>query len=58
VEERGGPFHKRGSALDPQGFDAGKKITGRKRHILVDKLDLLLSVAVHPANVQESRWRG
>src|SRR6478735_6344131 len=27
---------KRGSALDPQGFDAGKKVTGRKRHILVD----------------------
>ena len=23
---------------DPQGFDAGKKITGRKRHILVDEI--------------------
>ena len=39
--------------LDPQGFDAGKKITGRKRHILVDTLGLLLSVAVHPANIQD-----
>src|ERR1700724_2332748 len=29
---------KRGSALDPQGHDAGKKVTGRKRHILVDTL--------------------
>ena len=44
---------KRGSALDPQGFDAGKKVTGRKRHILVDTLGLLLSVAVHPANIQD-----
>ena len=39
--------------FDPQGFDAGKKITGRKRHILVDTLGLLLSVAVHPANIQD-----
>ena len=44
---------KRGSGLDPQGFDAGKKVTGRKRHILVDTLGLLLSVAVHPASVQD-----
>ena len=39
--------------LDPLGFDAGKKITGRERHILVDTLGLLLSVAVHPANIQD-----
>jgi transposase len=39
--------------LDPQGFDAAKKVTGRKRHILVDTLGLLLSVAVHPANIQD-----
>ena len=44
---------KRGPALDPQGYDAGKKVTGRKRHILVDTLGLLLSVAVHPANIQD-----
>ena len=44
---------KRGASLDPQGFDAGKKITGRKRHILVDTLGLLLSVAVHPASIQD-----
>jgi hypothetical protein len=25
VDERDGPFHKRGSVLDPQGFDAGKR---------------------------------
>src|SRR5437588_9432593 len=44
---------KRGAVLDPQGFDAGKKISGRKRHILVDTLGLLLNVVVHPADVQD-----
>lgn len=39
--------------LDPSGYDAGKKIKGRKRHILVDTLGLLLSVAVHPADIQD-----
>lgn len=39
--------------MDPQGYDAGKKVTGRKRHILVDTLGLLLSVAVHPASIQD-----
>jgi transposase len=39
--------------MDPQGFDAGKKVKGRKRHILVDTLGLLLSVVVHPADVQD-----
>jgi len=36
-----------------RGYDAGKKITGRKRHIIVDTLGLLLAVVVHPANVQD-----
>ena len=44
---------KRGASIDPQGYDAGKKVTGRKRHVLVDTLGLLLSVAVHPANIQD-----
>jgi transposase len=52
---------KGGSPLDPQGFDAGKKrqrrrcaeVTGRKRHILIDTLGLLLNVVVHPADVQD-----
>jgi transposase len=37
----------------PHGYDGGKKVNGRKRHILVDTLGLLLQVAVHPANVQD-----
>ena len=44
---------KRGSGLDPSGYDAGKKIKGRKRHILVDTLGLLLNVVVHSADVQD-----
>jgi transposase len=44
---------KRGPWLDPSGYDAGKKIKGRKRHILVDTMGLLLSVVVHPADVQD-----
>ena len=36
-----------------RGFDAGKKIMGRKRHILVDTLGLILGVVVHPADIQD-----
>jgi putative transposase len=36
-----------------RGFDAGKKINGRKRHILVDTLGLLLVVLVTAASVQD-----
>lgn len=36
-----------------RGFDAGKKIKGRKRHILVDAMGLLLMVVVHAANIQD-----
>jgi putative transposase len=36
-----------------RGYDGGKKIRGRKRHILVDTLGLLLLVVVTAANVQD-----
>jgi putative transposase len=36
-----------------RGFDAGKKVNGRKRHILVDTLGLLLAVKVHAASIQD-----
>ncbi|HYG89348.1 MAG TPA: IS5 family transposase [Azospirillum sp.] len=35
------------------GYDAAKKISGRKRHLLVDCRGLVLSVLVHPADVQD-----
>jgi transposase len=36
-----------------RGYDAGKKVMGRKRHLLVDTLGLILHVVVHPASVQD-----
>jgi putative transposase len=36
-----------------RGYDGGQKIRGRKRHILVDTLGLLLLVVVTAANVQD-----
>jgi len=35
------------------GFDAGKKVTGRKRHIVVDTLGLLMRVVVTAGDVQD-----
>jgi len=43
----------RGPAIDPHGFDAGKKIKGKKRHILVDTQGLLMHAIVHAADVQD-----
>ena len=37
----------------PRGYDGGKKISGRKRHILVDTQGLLLRAKVHTADVQD-----
>jgi transposase len=48
-EERG----KGGPSIDPHGFDAGKLIKGKKRHVLVDKLGLLLHALVTAADVQD-----
>lgn len=36
-----------------RGYDAGKKVKGRKRHILVDVMGLLLMVVVHAASIQD-----
>lgn len=42
--DRGGP---------ERGFDAGKQVLGRKRHILVDVLGLVLIAVVHAASTQD-----
>jgi putative transposase len=38
------------------GYDGGKKIKGRKRHIVVDTLDLLLAVVVTAANLDDGTY--
>ena len=38
-----------------RGVDGGKKVKGRKRHIVVDTMGLLLCVKVHPANIHDSK---
>jgi putative transposase len=35
------------------GYDAGKKVAGRKRHILVDTMGLIVAVVVHSAGIQD-----
>jgi transposase len=44
---------KGGRTVDPNGYDAGKKIKGKKRHILVDTVGLVLHAIVHPADIQD-----
>src|SRR5215813_11913480 len=44
---------KRGASIDPPGYDAGKKIKGKKRHILVDTQGLLIHAIVHAADIQD-----
>jgi transposase len=44
---------KGGRAIDPAGYDAGKKIKGKKRHLLVDTEGLVLQVIVHAADIQD-----
>jgi len=36
-----------------RGFDAGKKIKGRKRHIITDTNGLLVGAVVHKADIQD-----
>lgn len=44
---------KRTECSDERGYDAGKKVNGRKRHVLVDTLGLVLRILVLPANIQD-----
>jgi transposase len=44
---------KGGDSIDPHGYDAGKLIKGKKRHILVDSMGLLIIAMVTSAGVQD-----
>jgi len=36
-----------------RGYDAGKHVKGRKRHLVVDTIGLVLAVVVHAASIQD-----
>jgi putative transposase len=38
---------------EQRGYDGGKKVKGRKRHLLVDTQGLVLKAKVHGANIQD-----
>jgi putative transposase len=40
---------------EERGYDGGKKVTGRKRHIVVDTLGLVLAVTVTAASVDDAK---
>ncbi len=44
---------KRGASIDPHGFVAGKKIKGKKCHILVNTRGPLLLAIIHSSGVQD-----
>jgi len=44
---------KGSEAGGPRGYDGGKKVNGRKRHLVVDSRGLLLVVLVTPANLDD-----
>jgi transposase len=44
---------KGGSSIDPHGYDAGKKIKGKKRHVLVDTQGFVLHAIVTAADIQD-----
>jgi putative transposase len=37
----------------PRGYDAGKKIKGRKRHIVTDTQGNMVGLVIHPADIQD-----
>jgi hypothetical protein len=40
-------------AAGPRGYDAGKKVKGRKRHLLTDTDGRLVAAVVHEADIQD-----
>jgi putative transposase len=42
----------------PRGYDAAKRVKGRKRHVAVDTSGLLLGVLVHAADIQDADGAG
>jgi transposase len=49
------PIGEDGAKRGMRGYDGGKQVKGRKRHIAVDTLGLLLVAFVHSAGLSDSR---
>ena len=47
------PNRSRPSQKGQRGYDAGKRVKGRKRHIASDTMGLLLAVVVHSTGIQD-----
>jgi putative transposase len=52
--DRGQPVRQDHRKRGDRGYDGGKKVNGRKRHLLVDVTGLVLRVVVHAANLADS----
>lgn len=44
---------KTAANAEEKGYDAGKKVSGRKRHLLVDTMGLIIAIVVHSAGIQD-----
>jgi putative transposase len=42
-------------SAEESGFDGGKMVKGRKRHIVIDTIGCVLAVAIHAANTHDSK---
>jgi len=42
-------------AISSRGFDGGKRVKGRKRHLVTDTLGLMVDVSITPANVHDTK---
>ena len=51
--ERQKPPRRAAPHIDPHGYDAGKKVKGKKRHVLVDTQGLMLHAIVTAADIQD-----
>lgn len=43
------------ASVSSRGFDGGKRVKGRKRHMVTDTLGLMVDVSVTPANVHDTK---
>ncbi|MHC0612719.1 IS5 family transposase [Komagataeibacter oboediens] len=43
------------AAAITRGFDGGKKVKGRKRHLVADSLGLLVDIVITPANMHDTK---